>query len=135
MKFFELRKYLVSNENNGINCIAIDNKELTVFVANDNQLIVISLTHLLNFVWNKSVINEIIERFEYFSIGLNFYSHLISISGKGFGTKLAVCGSHDENDSPFILFFDLNSVHRMQSKVNQLLNYLCLKSKEMIFIL
>lgn len=115
LKFFELRKYLVSNENNGINCISIDNSKQYVFISNENQLIVISIDHLLNFVWNKSVINEIIDKFEHFSIGLNFCAHLISISAKGFGTKAAVCGSVDENDFPFITFFDLNSIYENQN--------------------
>lgn len=115
---------MVSNENNGIQCVSIDNSNETVFVANDDQLMVISIHNLLNFVWNKSSLNEIIDTFEHFSIGLNFYSHLITVSAKGFGSKLAVCGSHasrDENESPFIAFYDLKSIYRTQTKVHLLI--------------
>ena len=118
MKFLELKKYLISSKDiAGFETISVDNNQSILFVLNGNKIFVIKLNDLLAFDWNKSVVNEISDKFNHFSIDFNFSPHLVSVSGKGFGNKLAICGTDGQNQSPFILFYDLNDIYRNQSKV------------------
>lgn len=102
----------MSQHNKG--CVAVDNSAGQVFVAHNNNITVVAVSQLLDFTFTKSIINEFVERYERFTIAVNFSIHFISISAKGFGTKLAVCA---QNGSPFIVFFDLGSVYSSKSNV------------------
>ncbi|CAG2179935.1 unnamed protein product, partial [Oppiella nova] len=120
LKFLELKKYVISGGEStadGLKSVAIDNHSQTVFAITSTHLLVTPLPQLLAFEWNKSVINETVERFPHFKIALNFTPHLISISAAGFGHKIAVCGAdYQSSTAPFIIFFDVSDVHRNQSQ-------------------
>lgn len=119
VKFLELRKCLLASspeEFNAINCIDFDNESLTVYLAQDKQLFVVQLANILDFTWNKSIINEIVTDLNHIRITLSLRAQFVSVSAKGFGSKLAVAGLFNTTTS-MIHFYDLNSISKSKQEV------------------
>lgn len=122
LKFLQLKSYQLTNANdaNSGQCFAIDQRNQVVFACCRNELIFVPFNSLLNFeAWTKELLKKVEAQIpgkvavKVGSESLN--CHLVSISSRGYGSKLALC-SYDQG-SLFITFYDLKSLYQNREKV------------------
>lgn len=128
MKFIQLKNYqfTTANESSSGQCFAVDQKNQIVFACCKNELVYVPFNSLLNFdIWTKELLKTVDVQLAakvVIQTGLDSVSsHLLSISGKGHGSKLALCNSDRSQASLYITFYDLNSLYQNKEKVRLLL--------------
>nr|XP_027199363.1 nuclear pore complex protein Nup214-like [Dermatophagoides pteronyssinus] len=115
LRFIQLKSYGITpeNEDGSGSCLVIEHRNQRVFVCCRNELIYVPLVSLLNFdVWSKSFLNHVdtnISSKTVIKIDEVHISHLLSISRKGYGTKVAVACHSPIKPSTLIYFYNNDS--------------------------
>lgn len=122
LKFIQLKSYQITSENVGGsgNCLVIEHRNQRIIICCRNELISAPLVSLLNFdVWSKSFLKHVdpnIPSKTVIIIDQVHVSNLISISRKGYGTKLAVACHSPTQPSALIYFYHTDSIEETKEK-------------------
>ncbi|KAF7487709.1 Nuclear pore complex protein [Sarcoptes scabiei] len=129
LKFIQLKKYQISskNENGFGSCLVVDRNRSIIFVCCLDEIIYVPVLNLMNFdVWTKEFLKTIETNINgrlSFKIksDAQFDAHLLSISNKGYGTKLAV--ACNDQTKLFLFFYDLKSIYSNQAVFYNYFNF------------
>lgn len=124
LKFIQLKKFQISSKNdNGLgSCLVVDYNNQIIFVCCQNELIFVPFEGLLNFhTWSKEFLSNVDTQLNgkvTIKINENVNSHFLSISSKGYGTKLAVACNDLNNSSLFLQFYHIDTLYKLKEKVS-----------------
>lgn len=124
LKFWQLKNYQLTEANPSSNgkCLTFDHNNRIVFACCNNSIVYIPVDSLLNFdVWSKSFLDTVDSQLNgkvVIEVGNDsIVCHSVSISNRGFGSKLAVCCYDSSQSLLFINIYDLETIYKQKEKV------------------